>query len=246
MPRTSSVMPSAKYSSSARPRFSNGSTATQPGAAGAGSPSPCRWRQAKSTPRPEHEAEGEHHERGRRAGDAGGAGSARPAWPPACHRGRRRDGGSPPRPARARSRPAERQRSAGTAPARGRRRAPPPPAPPAGASGRSAPVAAESLGDHRLRRWPGERRLAGQHLVEHAAERVDVGAGVDVALAARLLGAHVGRRADGEAGLGELARRRPPASARAMPKSATSVWPSAVSRMFSGLMSRCTTPCRWA
>ena len=37
-----------------------------------------------------------------------------------------------------------------------------------------------------------------------------------------------------------------PASARAMPKSATSVLPSVVSRMFSGLMSRWTTPCWWA
>ena len=31
-----------------------------------------------------------------------------------------------------------------------------------------------------------------------------------------------------------------------MPKSATRVEPSAVRSRFSGLMSRCTTPCRWA
>ena len=34
-------------------------------------------------------------------------------------------------------------------------------------------------------------------------------------------------------------------SACATPKSATRAWPSE-SRMFSGLISRCTTPCRWA
>ena len=92
---------------------------------------------------------------------------------------------------------------------------------------------------------PGERRLPGQHLVEHRGQAVDVGAGVEPAVAGRLLRAHVGRRADREAGLGQpLVAAR--ASARAMPKSATSVWPSRVSRMFSGLMSRWITPCSWA
>ena len=42
-------------------------------------------------------------------------------------------------------------------------------------------------------------RGAGQHLVEHAAERPDVGAPVD-RFAARLLGAHVGGRAEDHAG----------------------------------------------
>ncbi len=34
--------------------------------------------------------------------------------------------------------------------------------------------------------------------------------------------------------------------ARAIPKSATFTWPLAPMRMFAGLMSRCTTPLRWA
>src|SRR5438046_1757656 len=50
----------------------------------------------------------------------------------------------------------------------------------------------------RLRRGSGERRLADEHLVGHAAERVDVAGGGDLALAHRLLGAHVVRRAEGE------------------------------------------------
>ena len=48
-------------------------------------------------------------------------------------------------------------------------------------------------------RWAGragEGRLAAQHLVEHAAEAVDVGAGVELASAGGLLRAHVGRRSD--------------------------------------------------
>ena len=36
----------------------------------------------------------------------------------------------------------------------------------------------------------------GEHLVEHAAEGVDVAPAIDVALAGRLLGAHVRRRAE--------------------------------------------------
>ena len=45
-----------------------------------------------------------------------------------------------------------------------------------------------------------ERRLAGEHLVEHAAEAVDVAAPVEFVEAARLLGTHVGRCADDDAG----------------------------------------------
>ena len=86
---------------------------------------------------------------------------------------------------------------------------------------------------------PGERRLARQHLVQHGAERVDVGPRVELPLARRLLRAHVGRRADRHARSRSGARRPP--SARAMPKSATSAWPS-LSRMFSGLMSRWIDP----
>ena len=52
---------------------------------------------------------------------------------------------------------------------------------------------------------PGEGRLAGQHLVGHRAQRVHVAAGADVALAHRLLGRHVRRRAERHAGLGHAA-----------------------------------------
>ena len=42
-----------------------------------------------------------------------------------------------------------------------------------------------------LRAGPRERRLTGKHLIEHAAERVDVASGVELALPRRLLRAHV-------------------------------------------------------
>ena len=61
----------------------------------------------------------------------------------------------------------------------------------------------EQLGDHRLRGRAGDRRLAGEHLVQHGAERVDVAARVERAVARRLLGAHVLRRAERESRLGE-------------------------------------------
>ncbi len=73
------------------------------------------------------------------------------------------------------------------------------------------------LGNHpghdRLRRATGEGRLAGEHLVEHGAEGVDVGAGGDLPLAHRLLGTHVVRGAERHTGLGHpgvarLARRQ--------------------------------------
>ncbi len=47
-------------------------------------------------------------------------------------------------------------------------------------------------------------RASREGLVEHDAERPEVGAGVDVALAARLLGRHVRGRPDGAAGAREL------------------------------------------
>jgi hypothetical protein len=55
---------------------------------------------------------------------------------------------------------------------------------------------------HRLRGGAGERRLGGQHLVQHAAEGVHVRAGGDLALAHRLLGTHVVRGAQGHPRLG--------------------------------------------
>ena len=41
-------------------------------------------------------------------------------------------------------------------------------------------------------------------------------------------------------------RPSPAPLARAIPKSATFTWPSGVSSTLPGLMSRCTTPARWA
>ncbi len=58
------------------------------------------------------------------------------------------------------------------------------------------------LGDDRLHGAAGEGRVADQHLVRRGTERVDVAAGADVALAHRLLGRHVGGRAERHAGLG--------------------------------------------
>src|SRR3989442_1083750 len=52
----------------------------------------------------------------------------------------------------------------------------------------------QPVGDHRLRRWSGERRLAGEHLVQHTAKTVHVAATIQASLARGLLGTHVGRR----------------------------------------------------
>jgi hypothetical protein len=57
------------------------------------------------------------------------------------------------------------------------------------------------LGDDRLRRGATVRRLAGEHFVGHRAERVEIGARVDGAVARCLLGAHVLRCAQRQAGL---------------------------------------------
>ena len=56
------------------------------------------------------------------------------------------------------------------------------------------------LDQQRRRRAPGEGRLAGQHLIRHDAQRVEIAAGVEVTIARGLLGRHVRRRADGHAG----------------------------------------------
>ena len=48
-----------------------------------------------------------------------------------------------------------------------------------------------------------ERRLARQHLEQHAGEAVDVGAALESPLAARLLGTHVRRCPNGEAAVGQ-------------------------------------------
>ena len=102
----------------------------------------------------------------------------------------------------------------------------------------------QQLGDHRVRRRARDWRLAREHLVQHRAERVDVAPRVEGPIAGRLLGAHVLRRAERQSGFGQ-----PVAAgflqASAMPKSASTASPS-WNRMFSGLMSRWTTPCRCA
>ncbi len=59
----------------------------------------------------------------------------------------------------------------------------------------------QHLGDDRLHARAGERRIAGEHLVRHRAERVDVAARVDRPLTHRLLGRHVLRRAERQSGL---------------------------------------------
>ena len=86
----------------------------------------------------------------------------------------------------------------------------------AGTLGRRAPIGAGASIAWRAMvargAGAGERRLAGQHLVQHAGQAVLVAAAVEPGLRARLLGAHVGRRADGEAVVGDVhgsPRRRP-------------------------------------
>ena len=102
----------------------------------------------------------------------------------------------------------------------------------------------------------GEGQLAGDHLVEHDAEREDVAAVVD-RLPAGLLRAHVAQGAEDEAGLGlgerlhvgdALRRPRGAVGSRSLarPKSRILAWPSGVTTMFSGLMSRWTMPASWA
>ena len=59
------------------------------------------------------------------------------------------------------------------------------------------------LGDDRLRGVADVRRLAGEHFIKHGGERIDVGASVDHAIAGRLLGRHVLRRAERQSGLGD-------------------------------------------
>src|SRR6266576_1227260 len=88
------------------------------------------------------------------------------------------------------------------------------------------------------------RRLPRQHLEQHAAEAVDVGARIEVPEGHRLLRTHVAGRADR---LAAWVSVRLPAAliARAMPKSAT-IACSPERRMFSGLMSRWMIPWPWA
>ena len=57
--------------------------------------------------------------------------------------------------------------------------------------------------DDRLQAWPGERRLAGEHLIDNRCHRIQIAARVHHALAHRLLRAHVLRRTKREPGLRE-------------------------------------------
>src|SRR6185503_19801857 len=102
------------------------------------------------------------------------------------------------------------------------------------------------LADDRLHRRTDKGPTAGEHFVEHATERIDVAAAVDISGARRLLGAHIARRAHHEAGDVSWVVAGVASSGRAMPKSATSVLPSRVRRMFSGFTSRWITPCSCA
>ncbi len=63
----------------------------------------------------------------------------------------------------------------------------------------------EHAGDRLRHVFPKKRRLPGEHLVENDAESPDVGTRVDRP-AARLLGAHVRRRAENDPGLGQRGR----------------------------------------
>ena len=86
-----------------------------------------------------------------------------------------------------------------------------------------------------------ERPLAREALEEHAAERVDVGAAVDL-LAADLLGRDVVDRADEAAVAGEAADRRDvPREAEVADVRVLAVGPSAT-RMLPGFTSRWTSP----
>jgi hypothetical protein len=66
----------------------------------------------------------------------------------------------------------------------------------------------EMLVDHALDRGAREGRLARQHLVQHAAQGVEIAPSVDLALARRLLRALVRWRPDGQSRLRELGPAR--------------------------------------
>ena len=185
--RTSSVTPSAKYSSSAAPSFSNGSTATRRRL-------PPRVALAPEDAHREGDDDRQHGPGHRKPG---------PARPPGL---RHRPGGRDVTAGRAEGLGKFRRggeairRGAGHGAGnrrrqrRGHGRA---------GSGEGPRRLGQHPGDDGLRAGAGERRLPGQQLVQHAAEGVDVAPAVDAALPAGLLRAHVGRRADRHAGPGQ-------------------------------------------
>ncbi len=88
----------------------------------------------------------------------------------------------------------------------------------------------------------GIRRLAGQHVIERAAERIDVAAHVDVARVLGLLGRDVIERAERRAGDRQIAERF--GRDLLAPGPGRRAWRgrAGVMMMFEGLMSRWTTP----
>lgn len=63
------------------------------------------------------------------------------------------------------------------------------------------------LRQHRLRGWSCEGWFTGQHLEENAAERIDVGAAVELVIAGGALGAHVSRCPQRRSGYSQRIRR---------------------------------------
>ena len=111
--------------------------------------------------------------------------------------------------------------------------------------GRPVGLTLENLPNRVRHRLAGKGDAPGQHLVEHAAERPDVGALVDH-LPTRLFRAHVGGRAENRP-LPACRRsgRTPTPSALAgfaSPKSSTFTTPSGVILMFAGFRSRWMIP----
>jgi hypothetical protein len=99
-------------------------------------------------------------------------------------------------------------------------------------------------GQLRRRGEAAERQLAGEHLVKDDAEAVDVRTMIDAARLLDLLWSHVGCGAELGAALREQRRRRlfHRGSSRCRSRRSSRL-PLVSSRMFSGLMSRCKTPC---
>jgi len=67
----------------------------------------------------------------------------------------------------------------------------------------------QPFGENGLRIGSRVRQLARKHLIQHAPQRVDVGARIEGALAGGLLRAHIARRAHDQPGVGQAARLVP-------------------------------------
>ena len=112
-------------------------------------------------------------------------------------------------------------------------------------------IARQDLGQRVRAGVARERDAAGQHFIQHAAERPDVRALVD-GLTARLFGAHVGRRAHDRSltrsvvsdrrHCDQIGAAESPVVAFARPKSSTLTTPSGVTLMLAGFRSRWTMP----